>query len=235
MKIGTINIDWFKKSLDKKKHILEEIKAQDFDFLIVTENLEEFEISEKYSAYHSNKIPLDRTFQYLDYQKYLNGKQAIRTSIYSKIPSIKKNKTSDGFTSVCHTFKINDKEITIYGTIIGTWGIKYQKEIAKKELLDFISDIDNLAKENVFLILAGDFNTSFDSNEMRQLVQINSREVLKSVTEEYGFERTTENIKDNIDHIFFSKSIKSLEPYVWFSDIDLKDGCHKGIGVNFEF
>lgn len=78
MKIGTINVDWFKKSLDRKKSILEHIKAQDFDFLVVTENLEEFEISEKYFAYHSDKIPLAGIFEYLDYQKYLNGKQAIR-------------------------------------------------------------------------------------------------------------------------------------------------------------
>ncbi|MNE72475.1 hypothetical protein D3C80_1684220 [compost metagenome] len=70
---------------------------------------------------------------------------------------------------------------------------------------------------------------------MRQLAQINSREVLKSVSEKYGIERTTENIKDNIDHIFFSKSIKAAEAYVWLSDKDLKDGCHQGIGVNFEF
>ena len=232
MKIGTINVDWFKKSLDRKKSILEQIKAQDFDFLVVTENLEEFEISENYFAYHSDKIPLEGDFEYLDYQKYLNGKQPIRTSIYSKLPSIKKNKTSDGFTSICHTFKINGKEITIYGTIIGTWGIKYQKEIAKKELLDFINDVDNLSKENDSLILAGDFNTSFDLSENRQLLQINSREVLKTITKKYSFQRTRENIKDNIDHIFFSKAIQNLESSVWFSD--LKDGCHKGISVNFE-
>lgn len=89
-----------------------------------------------------------------------------------------------------------------------------------------------MARENNTLILAGDFNTSFYLNENRQLPQINSREVLRTITEKYGFQRTTDDIKDNIDHIFFSKEIQNLESSVWFSD--LKDGCHKGIGVNFE-
>lgn len=233
MKIGTINVDWFKKSAERKKLIIETIIFQDFDIVVITENLEEFEFSDKYFCYHSDKIPLDRIFEYLDYKTYLKGKQPVRVSIYSKTPSIRNNKTVDSFTSICQTFKIEGKEVAIYGTIIGTWGIKYQKEIAKKELLNFIKDIDNLSDENNCLILAGDFNTSFNLSENRQLAQINSREILNSMTQKYDFIRTTEKIKDNIDHIFFSKSIKNLETYVWMSENDLKDGCHKGIGVNF--
>lgn len=162
MKIGTINVDWFKKSAERKKLILEKIIVQDFDFIVVTENLEQFEISKKYFCYHSDKIPLDKTFEYLDYKTYLKGKQPVRVSIYSKAPAVKKNKTVNPFTSICHTFKIEGKEIAIYGTIVGTWGIQYQKEIAKKEMLDFIKDVDNLSNENSRLILAGDFNTSFN-------------------------------------------------------------------------
>lgn len=54
------------------------------------------------------------------------------------------------------------------------------------------------------------------------------------MTQKYDYTKPTESIKDNIDHIFLSKSIKNLETYVWFSENDLKDGCHKGIGVNFD-
>lgn len=48
----------FKVAIDQKI-IINKINQQDFDFLIVTENIEEFTFSERYFAYHSDKIPLD--------------------------------------------------------------------------------------------------------------------------------------------------------------------------------
>jgi len=218
MKIGTINIDWFKKSVQSKQLIIEKINEQDFDFLIVTENIQEFAFSENYFIYHSDPIPLDREFEFLDYGKYLNGKQPIRTTIYSRYPSIKQNIVRDSYTSISHNFLVDEKVITVYGTIIGTLGIQHQKDIAKKELLNFIFDIDDLIEKDNDFIVAGDFNTSFSESEKRELSQINSREVLRNITDKYDIDRVTENIPENIDHVFISNSFQKAEPFVWITE-----------------
>jgi len=233
LKVGTVNIDWFLKSESTKKIIINKISQQDFDFLIVTENIEEFTFSEKYYAYHSDKIPLDSEFENLDYGQYLKGKQAIRTSIYSKYPSINKNKVEDSFTSVCHTFLVNEKPITVYGTIIGTWGIMNQKTLAKKELLNFIKDSEGFHNyENV--LVAGDFNTSFIASEHREMAQISSRAILKFQANRVGLLIATENIIQNIDAIFISKNFQTIVSDVFINETELQDQFHKGVFVKIQ-
>jgi len=230
MKIGTLNIDWFLKSEITKKLIIKKIINQDFDFLIVTENIEEFEFSKNYFVYHSDKIPLDGIYEYLDYAYYLKGNQAIRTSIYSKYPSVIKNHVEDSFTSVCHTFFVDDKPITIYGTIVGTWGILHQKTIAKKELINFIKDSEKFYTfENI--IIAGDFNTSFLPFENREMTQINSREVLKLQSDRINCTLATATIPQNIDAIFVSNNLKFNDAKVFMTEEELKDKYHKGISI----
>lgn len=228
MKVGTLNIDWFLKSKSTKKLIIDRIIEQDFDFLIVTENSEDFTFSENYFAYHSDRIPLDKPFEFLDYRIYLKGKQAIRTSIYSKYPSVVKNPVQDSFTSVCHTFIVNEQPITIYGTIVGTWGIRYQKDLAKKELLNFIKDSESFSHYENFIV-AGDFNTSFIVLENREMAQINSRSVLKLQTDRCKSTIITENIPQNIDHVFISNNLKCNEVKTFILEEELKDNYHKGI------
>lgn len=154
MKIATLNIDWFKKSKDLQKEIQDEIKKQDLDFLIVNENTKSFSFDENYFTYHSKSIPTKEEFQHLDYGIYLKGETPVRTTIYSKYQSIQEIKTIDSYTSVCHKFTIDGKEIIIYGTIIGTWGMKFQDEIAKVELENFKNDVQNILIENknVFIV-----------------------------------------------------------------------------------
>ena len=161
MKIGTLNIDWFKKSLELKKVIQQQINDQDLDFLIVNENILNFNFDEKYFGYHSKAIPVEEEFQHLNYGVYLKGEIPIRTSIYSKHKSVHEIRTIDPFTSICHKFRIDEKEIIIYGTIIGTWGIKYQDEIAAIELENFKRDIQNILLNNEYVLIVGDLNTSF--------------------------------------------------------------------------
>lgn len=231
MKIGTINIDWFKKSVQSKQLIIEKVNEQDFDFLIVTENIEEFKFSEHYFVYHSDSIPLDRPFEFLDYGKYLKGKNPVRTSIYSKYHSIKQNVVRDAYTSISHDFLVGEQVITIYETIIGTLGIQHQKDVAKKELLNFIFDIDDLVEKDNYFIVAGDFNTSFFESEKRELSQINSREVLRNITDKYDIHRVTGSIPENIDHIFISNSFQKAESFVWITENELQDEYHKGVAI----
>ena len=238
LKIATLNIDWFKKSKDLQKTIQDEIKKQDLDFLVVNENIESFSFDDNYYTYHSKSIPTKEEFQHLDYGIYLKGETPVRTTIYSKHQSIQEIKTIDDYTSLCHKFKMDKMEIVIYGTIIGTWGIKYQEEIAKAELNNFKADIQNIFKENENVIIAGDFNTSFFENEKRQLSTINSRTELLNFTDNLNIYRATEKIENGIDHIFFSENLKQFSTFETSSFLEndiLKDNPHKGIILELLF
>lgn len=232
LRIAAINIDWFKKSKDLQKVIQSEITKQGLDFLVVNENIESFSFDNNYFSYHSNSIPIEEEFQYLNYGIYLKGQTPIRTSIYSKHKSIQEITTNDSYTSICHKFSIENKQICIYGAIIGTWGIKYQEEIGKRELQNFKDDVQNilLSNENVFIV--GDFNTSFFEAEKRQLSKINSRNELLNFTNNLNIYRATEKIENCIDHIFISNNlleISSLKISTFLDNDILKDNPHKGI------
>jgi len=238
LKIATLNIDWFKKSKDLQKTIQDEIKKQDLDFLIVNENIESFSFDSTYFKYHSKSIPTNEIFQHLDYGIYLKGETPVRTCIYSKHQSIQEIKTIDSYTSIGHKFTVDGKEIVIYGTIIGTWGIKYQDEIAKIELENFKNDIKNILIENENVLIIGDFNTSFFDIEKRQLPTIKSRTELINFTDNFNIHRATENIQNCIDHIFISnnlKNISSITTSTFLENNILKDDPHKGIILELFF
>lgn len=238
MKIATLNIDWFRKSKDLQKTIKEEIKKQDLDFLIVNENIESFNFDENYFAYHSKSIPIDKEFQHLDYGVYLKGQTPVRTSIYSRHKAIKQLKTVDSYTSICCVYSVEKQEIAIYGTIIGTWGIKYQNEIASVELNNFKTDIKNIVKETENVFIIGDFNTSFFENEKRHLPTINCRIELLNFTDNLNIHRATEQIENCIDHIFISNNLKQISNFktsTFLNDNILKDDPHKGIILELQF
>ena len=238
LKIATLNIDWFKKSKDLQKTIQDETKKLDLDFLVVNENIESFNFNDNYFIYHSKSIPTKEEFQQLNYGIYLKGETPVRTSIYSKHQSIQEIKTIDSYSSVCHKFTIGGKEIVIYGTIVGTWGIKYQDEIAKIELENFKNDIQNILIENENVFIVGDFNTSFSEIEKRQLPSIKSRIELLNFTDNFHIHRETEQIQNCIDHIFISnnlKNISSITTSTFLENNILKDDPHKGIILELFF
>lgn len=238
LKIATLNIDWFKKSKNLKKIILDEINKQDLDFLIVNENILNFSFDENYFEFHSKSIPTNKVFQHLDYGIYLKGEKPTRTSIYSKHLSVQEIKTIDNYTSICNKFIIDGKEIVIYGTIIGTWGIKHQDEIAKVELENFKNDIKNILIENENVFIVGDFNTSFFEIEKRQLPSIKSRTELVSFTDNFNIHRATQQIQNCIDHIFISDNLKKISKFTASTFLEnniLKDDPHKGIILELLF
>jgi hypothetical protein len=238
MKIATLNIDWFKKSKAIQTLIKEEIIKQDVDFLVVTENIQSFHFDDKYFAYHSTSIPTDKEFQHLNYGEYIKGETPVRASIYSKHKSIEQLNIVDAYTSICHKFFVDEKEIVIYGTIIGTYGIKYQTEIAQSELDNFKTDIQNISLTNENIFIAGDLNTSFIPEEKRQLAKINSRDEIVDFTNSLHIQRTTEAIENNIDHIFISQKLHQqtqIEPLIFLADDALKDKPHKGILLDVNF
>jgi len=238
MKIGTINIDWFKKSKAVKDLIVEKINKQDFDFLIVTKNILSFQFNENYFNYHSIPIPTDAEFQHLHYGEYLKGEIPIRTSIFSKHQSASQINTNDTYTSLCHKFIIEEKEICIYGTMIGSYGIKYQNEIARPELDNFKSDIQSIFSVNQNVFIAGDFNTSFYKDENRQLATIQSRDEIINFTNGLNISRSTEKMEQTIDHIFISEKLNvqaHVLPLTFLSNDILKDEPHQGILLEVDF
>ncbi|MBL0200362.1 MAG: endonuclease/exonuclease/phosphatase family protein [Chitinophagaceae bacterium] len=238
MKIGTINIDWFKKSKPLQGDIIAELDKQDFDFLITTENILSFKFNENHFHYHTTPIPTDREFQKLKYGIYIKGEIPLRTSIYSKHPSASQIKTIDPYTSLCHKFIVDGNQLCIYGTIIGTYGIKYQKEIAQPELDNFKTDIQHILPFNQNMVIAGDFNTSFYEEERRQLPVIQSRNEIIKFTDKKSIFRATEEIEQNIDHIFISENLKKhiqMPPSVFLADNMLKDEPHQGISLTVNF
>jgi hypothetical protein len=238
MKIATLNIDWFKKSKAIQTLIKEEIIKQDVDFLVVTENIQSFHFDDKYFAYHSTPIPTDKEFQYLNYGEYIKGETPVRATIYSKHKSIEQLNVVDAYTSICHKFLVDENEIIIYGTIIGTFGIIKQAEIAKPELDNFKTDIQNVSLTNENIFIAGDLNTSFIPEERLQLATIKSRDELISFTNALNIKLTTGAIENNIDHIFVSQKLHQqtqIKASIFLENDALRDKPHQGILLNVHF
>jgi len=238
LKIGTINIDWLKKKNQILTLLIDEINKHDFDFLIVTENVKSFIFNEKYFTTSTQPIPTDKEFQHLHYGEYLKGETPLRCTIFSKYKPIQTLSVIDAYTCLACKYLIENKEIIIYASIIGTYGIKHQSEIAKPELDNFKTDIENILLQNENLIIAGDLNTSFFEDEKRHLPHIQSRSELINFTNTHHIHRATENIKHCIDHIFLTEKLNAAATI--FTDTflfnqELKDEPHKGIIVNINF
>ncbi|MFN9321832.1 MAG: hypothetical protein ACK58Q_14720, partial [Chitinophagales bacterium] len=182
-------------------------------------------------------IPIEEEYEYLHYGEYLNGKIPVRVSIYTRHKAICKYKVCDPRTSIAYSFYVGNLVFILYGTIIGTYGIKYQKELALKELDNFKQDVRYLKAINRNLIIAGDLNTSFIISETyNQLSQINSRNEILNLVENENLVITTANITNNIDHIIITKRISEYylpDVQEFINSESLKDQYHKGIQVEF--
>ena len=89
-------------------------------------------------------------------QSYKSGEN--RIAIFSKFPIEKTVATYDPYTAVCCEINSEIGPLTLYGSIIGSFGGK--DAFFKKDLRQQQSEIENLAKhQNV--IYSGDFNISF--------------------------------------------------------------------------
>jgi hypothetical protein len=236
IKIGTINLDWCKKSNYNIDIITDIINRQNFDFLIVTENIESYEFdTTHYCAYHSKPIPIYEEYEYMDYGKYLKGKTPVRVSIYTPCEATGTFIVEDIRTSVAHSFHFRGLKFILYGAIVGTWGIKYQEKIAFNELQNFKNDIEYLKTIDKNIIIAGDLNTSFyPGEENRQLIQINSREQISDFSEKEQLSIITRDIPENIDHILVSETILAeydIETSVFMTSTILNDKYHKGVMI----
>ena len=228
MKIATLNIDWALKV--DKANIEEFLNQQDFDFLILTEaidlNLKNFKCK-----YLSQPIPKNIEYEGLNYTEYLKGEKAYRIIIYSKFPSGKSFNVSDNKTSLALEFETLFGNLVIYATIVGT---RFRtKPFAKNELENCINDCKKISDSNPNLIIVGDLNTSFLENERQFSINNDTTGSLKSLFKDLNLINTTENIKQNIDHIIIPNFLaKNLTDAKVFVEKDMLSD-HHGIFVSF--
>lgn len=236
MKVVTINIDWLQKKMALRQFFLDEILKQDPDFVIITETLESFNLPDIYFKSQTNPMPKHGKFQYLDYSEYNKGETSIRCAIFSKYKPTETFNVADPNTCICCKYLVNDKEVIVYASIIGTWGIKHQNEIAKKELYNFKFNLQHILDKHENVIIAGDLNTSFITKEKRQLAAINSRDEIIQFTNTHNLSRATEEIKDCIDHIFITQNLnQNTSMSTFLNNNELMDEPHKGICIEFSF
>lgn len=196
MKIATFNIDWAKKKNPKKTE--EFLNNFDFDFLILTEavdlNLENFPY--KYLCSH---IPENIVYENLNYSKYLKGKKAFRTILYSKIPYLKKYQVMDNKTNLALEFETDLGRIVFYCTIIGTWFNR--KPFAENELNNTIQDCRKIHLKNPNIFIVGDFNTSFKTDEEKLYINSETTQAVKKLFQDLLLINSTSELEKNIDHI----------------------------------
>lgn len=207
--------------LSKLKSITELIKSYDADVIVLTEtNSKLIDSGENYSAQYSK--PLSKNQDNVNF--YREGEN--RVSIYSKYPRKSRIQTYDQFTSLAIEIETDFGELIVYGTIIGIFEYSRDKDRFVKDFNEQESDfIKIFAKENVCLL--GDLNISLSG---RIYPSKEYREKLNTLIEEFGMDKSTGNLEDNIDHILISKKfIQNRDIKVEKFNVDKKLSDHLGI------
>lgn len=116
----------------------------------------------------------------------------------------------------------------VYGTIIGISGNR--RPSYNEDLMQQVTDINRLAKENCAICMIGDYNCTFSDNYY--FTQY-GRDTMKQCFSENKMTILTAERLECIDHIAITDSFTDgCEVHIeeWNSDKRLSD--HKGIAVN---
>lgn len=216
MKIVSWNIERPKKNqISKIKFIEDLIAVENPDFLILTETNRCLNFGEQYFELHSETLP---TFH--ENQNYFEGEN--RVSIYSKFPFKNKIKTYDSFTSICGLIETNFGELTVYGSIIGSFGGKgfhFENDLEKQKI-----ELENLDGNICF---SGDLNISFSGWKYPSAKVIDET---KKFFELQNFEILTENNENSAIHSIISKDfLKEKKTMTKVIEIDRKISDHNMI------
>ncbi len=150
MKIATWNLERPTKQSSRLSKIQDILIDLDADILILTETNRFIDLGSRYYSFHSSNI---------SNQMYKEAE--LRSSIYSKYPSLAKIKTFNEETSICEVLDTPIGEIAVYATIIGIYGNRHPNFKTDLELQ--VQDFKIIGREYP-MILAGDFNISFSDN-----------------------------------------------------------------------
>lgn len=172
-----------------------------------------------YFAHQSIELP-----RLHENQKYKNGEN--RVTIFSKFPIESTIKTYDPYTAICCQISTPIGKLTLYGSIIGSFGGRdqyFENDLKNQKL-----EIERLVKDQN-LIYSGDFNISFSgfpypnkikTTEMNEFFDSNS---LRNLTREN---------KDSAIHIVTSQSIlKDKTVFQEMIEIERKYSDHNLIAL----
>ena len=179
MKILSINLERPKiNQTEKLNSIKELIFSENPDIIFLTETNLILEFGAESFSIHSKELP-----SFYDNQNYKEKEN--RVSIFSKYPIVEAIETYDEYTAVCGKINTEFGELTLYGSIIGSFGgkdIHFENDLKNQK-----NEIEKL-KEN--LCYSGDFNISFSGfkypsnkivNETKEFFE---QQNLKILTEE---------------------------------------------------
>jgi len=190
MKIATWNLERPVYTSARLSKIHEILISLDADILILTETNKNIGLGSNYHQYHSSDIA--------DLM-YSNGE--VRTSIYSKYPSLGRISTFNEQTAICEIIDAPIGNIAVYATIIGIYGNRHPNFKTDLELQ--IQDFKKIGSQYP-MIIAGDFNISFGDN---YYYTKDGRDKLNAVFEELGMLNLTKGVAQNIDHIVISEGL----------------------------
>jgi endonuclease/exonuclease/phosphatase family metal-dependent hydrolase len=216
MKIATWNLERPKYPSTRLSKIQEILTSLDADILILSETNKNIGLGPIYHQYHSAD---------LTDSMYSIGE--VRTSIFSKYPSLGRISTFNEETAICEVLDTPIGNIAAYATIIGIYGNRYPNFKTDLELQ--ILDFKRIGSQYPPLI-AGDFNISFGDN---YYYTKDGRDKLNAAFSETGLVNLTERVENNIDHIVISEGLVSesgISLETWNKDKKLSD--HIGVLID---
>ncbi len=216
MKIATWNLERPISHANRLTKIQDILFALEADILILTETNKLIDLGSKYYSYHSSSLsnPMYKVDE-------------VRSSIYSKYPSLFKINTFNEEIAICEVLDTPIGNIAVYATIIGIYGNRHPNFKTDLELQ--IQDFKRIWNQCSFCI-AGDFNISFGD---KYYYTKEGRNKLNSTFNELGLVNFTNKVLNNIDHIVISQellSVSEVNCQVWNLDKKLSD--HIGVMVH---
>jgi endonuclease/exonuclease/phosphatase family metal-dependent hydrolase len=201
--------------------IIAEISKIDSDIVVLTETNSVIDLGSRYYKAPSRELPISEGSGWRDGEN--------RTTIWSKYPQIDRPTTFNSSISVCSTIDILNRELNVYGTVIGVLGNRRKSFI--EDLHSQIQDWKGLkGKGNI--CIAGDFNISFKDN---YYYTEEGRQLIEGCFSELRIKNLTRDIDENIDHIAVSEAFLEASTCTngfWNEDKTLSD--HIGVWVSIE-
>ncbi|MCF8253861.1 MAG: endonuclease/exonuclease/phosphatase family protein [Bacteroidia bacterium] len=190
MKIATWNIERPVKDSTRITQIQEILDSMDADIFFLTETNKFIDLGSQYFSFHTSD---------LSDQMYSKGE--VRSSIYSKCPSLGKIRTFNEETAICEVLDTPNGKIALYATIIGIYGNRHTNFKTDLELQ--MQDFKGIGSQYPVCI-AGDFNISFGDNYYFTKY---GRDKLNEAFVELELVNLTEKVENNIDHIVVSEGL----------------------------
>lgn len=221
MKILSWNIERTKIYQQEKINFIKElIYSEKPDLIFLTETNLILDFGAEYFSVHSKEFP-----SFHDNQSY-NEKEN-RISIFSKYPIFVITETYDNYTTICGKIKIENDEITLYGSIIGSFGGR--DPYFENDLKNQKSEIEKL-KGNI--CFSGDFNIAFSGWKYPSKKVIDETKIF---FEEQNLKILTEENEDCAIHIVMNKDfLKNKTIKSKMIKIDRKISDHNAIICEIE-